>query len=68
MGCEPQTGLGIPQGQNVFAAYDIPIDADQAWMQSDAEFLKLFNAPGPAAFMVHIDPMQAHFSRRFRVV
>ena len=63
IGCDTQTGLGIPKWEYLFAAYDIPLLRIKPGYENDEEFLKLFNAPGPAAFMVHIDPMQTYFPK-----
>jgi acetolactate synthase I/II/III large subunit len=63
IGCDTQTGLGIPKWAHLFAAYDIPMLRIKPGYESEAEFLALFNAPGPAAFMVHIDPMQTYFPK-----
>ena len=63
VGCDTQTGLGIPKWGPLFAAYDIPSLGIGPGYETDAEFLKLFNAPGPAAFLVHIDPMQTYFPK-----
>jgi acetolactate synthase I/II/III large subunit len=63
VGCDTQTGLGIPKWEPLFAAYDIPSMRIKPGYESDAEFLKRFNAPGPAAFLVHIDPMQTYFPK-----
>jgi acetolactate synthase-1/2/3 large subunit len=63
VGCDTQTGLGIPKWEHLFRAYDIPSMQIKPGYENDAEFLKLFNAPGPAAFMVHIDPMQTYFPK-----
>lgn len=63
VGCDTQTGLGIPKWEHLFAAYGIPMLRVRPGYETDAEFLKLFNAPGPAAFMVHIDPMQTYFPK-----
>ena len=63
VGCDTQTGLGIPKWEHLFRAYDIPSLRIKPGYESDPEFLTLFNAPGPAAFMVHIDPMQTYFPK-----
>lgn len=63
VGCDTQTGLGIPKWDHLFRAYDIPMMRVRPGYEKDAEFLKLFDAPGPAAFMVHIDPMQTYFPK-----
>ncbi len=63
VGCDTSTGLGIPKWEHLFAAYDIPVLRIGPGYQDDPEFLKRFNAPGPAAFMVHIDPTQTYFPK-----
>ncbi len=63
VGCDTQTGLGIPKWEHLFRAYDIPSMRIGPGFETDAAFLDLFNAPGPAAFMVHIDPMQTYFPK-----
>jgi acetolactate synthase-1/2/3 large subunit len=63
VGCDTQTGLGIPKWEQLFAAYDIPTLRIKPGFESEPKFLELFNAPGPAAFMVHIDPMQTYLPK-----
>jgi acetolactate synthase-1/2/3 large subunit len=63
VGCDTQTGLGIPKWEHLFRAYDIPSMQVVPGFETDSEFLRLFSAPGPAAFMVHIDPMQTYFPK-----
>lgn len=63
VGCDTQTGLGIPKWEPLFAAYDIPVLRIRPGFETDEAFLALFNGPGPAAFMVHIDPMQTYFPK-----
>ena len=63
VGCDTSTGLGIPRWEPLFAAWDIPILRLGPGYESDPEFLKHFNAPGPAAFLVHIDPTQTYFPK-----
>jgi acetolactate synthase-1/2/3 large subunit len=63
VGCDTQTGLGIPKWEHLFRAYDIASMRVKPGFENDSNFLTLFNAPGPAAFMVHIDPMQTYFPK-----
>lgn len=63
VGCDTQTGLGIPKWAPLFQAYDIPSMRVTPGFETDVDFLNLFNAPGPAAFLVHIDPMQTYFPK-----
>lgn len=63
VGCDTSTGLGIPKWEPLFAAYDIPVVRLGPGYQDDPDFLSRFNAPGPAAFLVHIDPTQTYFPK-----
>jgi len=63
IGCDTSTGLGIPKWDHLFAAYDIPLLRLYPGYQTNAEFLERFAAPGPAAFLVHIDPAQTYFPK-----
>lgn len=63
VGCDVKTGLGIPKWDHLFAAYGFSLLGLRPGFQNDSEFLDRFNAPGPAAFMVHIDPMQTYFPK-----
>ncbi len=63
VGCDRSTGLGIPRWEPLFAAYDIPVQRCRPGFQTDAKFLEAFAAPGPAAFLVHIDPEQTYFPK-----
>jgi len=63
IGCDTSTGLGIPKWDPLFAAYDIPLLRLYPGFQNDPEFLERFAAPGPAAFLTHIDPTQTYFPK-----
>jgi acetolactate synthase-1/2/3 large subunit len=63
VGCDTSTGLGIPKWEPLFAAYDIPVQRCRPGFETDESFLKAFDAPGPAAFLVHIDPEQTYFPK-----
>ena len=63
VGCDTSSGLGIPKWEPLFAAWDIPVLRLYPGYQDDPAFLELFNAPGPAAFLVHIDPTQTYFPK-----
>ena len=64
VGCDVGSGLGFPRWDRIFAAYDIP------WLtlgpgRRDVAGVPpaLFDAPGPAAFVVPIDPEQTYFPK-----
>jgi acetolactate synthase-1/2/3 large subunit len=63
IGCDTSTGLGIPHWDSLFAAYDIPVQRLKPGFHTDAQFLEAFHSPGPAAFLVQIDPEQTYFPK-----
>ena len=63
VGCDSETGLGIPKWELLFAAYGIPLMPISTGYQKDPEFLRLFESNGPAAFLVKIDPNQTYFPK-----
>jgi acetolactate synthase-1/2/3 large subunit len=63
VGCDRDTGLGIPKWDPLFAAYDIPVQRLRPGFHEDADFLAAFAAPGPQAFLVPIDPKQTYFPK-----
>lgn len=63
IGCDTATGLGMPKWEQLFAAYDIPIQLCGPGFHTDPAFLQAFNATGAAAFLVHIDPEQTYFPK-----
>ena len=63
VGCDTETGLGIPKWGPLFEAYSIPSMRVGLGYQNDPEFQKRFTAPGPAAFLVHIDPKQTYLPK-----
>jgi len=63
VGCDIETGLGMPKWEPLFAAYDIPVMRIGPGFESDPEFLERFNAEGRSAFIVKIDPKQTYFPK-----
>lgn len=63
LGCDARSGLGLPQWTRLFPAWDIPVMALPLDFERDARFQALMNAPGPAAFIVPIDPEQTYFPK-----
>jgi len=63
IGCDTRTGLGMPHWAPIFDAYDVPSLPVGPGFAEDAGFLALFEAPGVAAFLVHIDPEQTYFPK-----
>jgi acetolactate synthase I/II/III large subunit len=63
IGCDAETGLGIPRWNHIFAAYDIPMMEIGPRFENDAEFLRRFASTGAEAFVVKIDPNQTYFPK-----
>ena len=63
VGCDIETGLGIPKWELLFPAYSVPVMRLGPGFESDPAFLKAFNEPGAQAFLVHIDPSQTYFPK-----
>ncbi|MGB1627976.1 MAG: thiamine pyrophosphate-binding protein, partial [Miltoncostaeaceae bacterium] len=54
---------GHPEWEGLFRAFGIPVlSIGEDWQES-AEFVELWNSPGPAAFIVPIDPEQTYFPK-----
>jgi acetolactate synthase-1/2/3 large subunit len=63
IGCDTETGLGIPRWEHIFAAYDIPLLELGQDFEGDIEFCRRFNETGPMGFIVKIDPDQTYFPK-----
>ena len=63
LGCDPQTGLGLPQWTRLFAAWDVPVMELPLDFDTDEEFLARLEGAGPQAFIVPIDPEQTYFPK-----
>jgi acetolactate synthase-1/2/3 large subunit len=63
VGCDLETGLGIPKWELLFPAYSVPVMRIGPGFEADPAFLKAFNQPGAHAFLVHIDPNQTYFPK-----
>ena len=63
VGCDTETGLGIPDWQLLFAAYRIPVMPIGIGYQEDEAFLRLFASETAAAFLIMIDPNQTYFPK-----
>lgn len=63
MGCDTSTGLGLPDWEQLFAAYRIPIRRLTGTWDQDSATRAAFDEPGPAAFLVPVDPEQTYFPK-----
>nr|WP_277988771.1 thiamine pyrophosphate-dependent enzyme [Ramlibacter ginsenosidimutans] len=62
LGCDPETGLGFPHWEKLFAAYDIPcrfLSEEEA--EEEALRKLLDQRTGPEAWMVRVDPNQPNW-------
>ncbi|MEJ7925883.1 thiamine pyrophosphate-binding protein [Sphingobium sp. AN641] len=63
LGCDRQSGLGLPQWNRVFDAWDIPVLELELGFERSPEFLARMESAGPQAFIVPIDPEQTYFPK-----
>jgi acetolactate synthase-1/2/3 large subunit len=63
IGCDINSGLGLPDWEQLFKAWNVPALRIGKDFDAQAEFATLFDAPGPAAFIVSIDPEQSYFPK-----
>jgi acetolactate synthase I/II/III large subunit len=63
LGCDRQSGLGLPEWSKLFPAWDVPVLELPLDFESSERFQELMNADGPAAFIVPIDPEQTYFPK-----
>ncbi|MDO7843999.1 thiamine pyrophosphate-binding protein [Sphingomonas immobilis] len=63
LGCDRQSGLGLPKWTRLFAAWDIPVIELPLDFESDATFQAMMASGRPAAFIVPIDPKQTYFPK-----
>jgi len=63
IGCDINSGLGLPDWEQLFKAYRVPALRIGKGFVNEAGFDALFNANGPAAFFVTVDPEQSYFPK-----
>ena len=63
LGCDTSTGLGFPDWDLLFRAYGIPVLQLGVQGLATEGFAELFDAPGPACFVVPIDPEQTYYPK-----
>jgi acetolactate synthase-1/2/3 large subunit len=62
LGCDPQTGLGFPDWEKLFGAYDIPCRPLEEAEAEEACLRNLLDQnTGPAAWVVRVDPNQPNW-------
>lgn len=63
IGCDAETGVGLPDWSLIFAAYGIPCAEISQNISEQPEALDLFSAEGPAAFIVNIHQDQPFYPK-----
>jgi acetolactate synthase-1/2/3 large subunit len=63
LGCDTSTGLGFPNWDLLFRAYGISLLELGTDGLATKGFSELFDAPGPACFVLSIDPEQTYFPK-----
>ena len=63
VGCDRSTGLGLPNWEKLFAAWDVPVMRLNKDFSEDEKFKDMFDRKGLAAFIVSVDPEQTYFPK-----
>jgi acetolactate synthase-1/2/3 large subunit len=63
VGCDRSTGLGLPNWEKLFAAWDVPVMRLNKDFPDDEKFKTMFNNKEIAAFIVPVDPEQTYFPK-----
>lgn len=63
IGCDKETGLGLPNLKNLASTYGIRYHLMQAAFTKDDEFMSILNQKGPAIIEVPIDPEQTFYPK-----
>lgn len=63
VGCDTQTGLGMPNWEQLFAAWNVPVQKIALGFQNDPQFITSFNGKQVCAYIVPIDPEQTYFPK-----
>ncbi len=63
IGCDRQTGLGLPAWDCIFNAFNIGCMRLHPGFQNNEDFLRSFASEGPQAYLVTIHPEQTYFPK-----
>jgi acetolactate synthase-1/2/3 large subunit len=63
IGCDGETGVGLPDWEKLFGAYEIPVVRIDASLLSNEKALQMLSSVGPAAFIVDIHPDQSYLPK-----
>ncbi len=63
LGCDGASGLGLPNWDRLFDAWNLPVMRLPLDFTNDADFQARMTQPGPSVFIVPIDPEQTYFPK-----
>jgi acetolactate synthase-1/2/3 large subunit len=63
LGCDRVTGLGFPDWELIFKAFNVPVVTMSNELFNSDEVIELFESKGPAAFIVPLDPEQIYYPK-----
>ena len=63
VGCDPSTGLGLPDWKKLFDAFSIPVTQLNPDNPFSEDILTSLEIRGPQAYLVPIDPEQTYFPK-----
>jgi len=63
LGCDYETGLGLPEWETIFSAYSIPVITVNQLNRSVTQIQEMLTADGPAAFILDLDPEQLYYPK-----
>lgn len=63
LGCDSETGLGLPDWETIFSAFEIPVVSINQDNENDPRVDQLLTMKGPAAIILELDPEQLYFPK-----
>jgi acetolactate synthase-1/2/3 large subunit len=63
LGCDRNSGLGLPNWDKLFSAWNVPVVHINRDYENNPVFLEHFNSPDLCAFIVQIDPKQTYLPK-----
>ena len=63
VGCDSETGLGLPDWEKIFDAYNIPVIKITNQSLDFGEISRILSSKGPHGFIVELDPEQLFFPK-----
>lgn len=63
VGCDAETGIGLPNWKDLFAAYGVPCEEISGSLGNSKEALEILNSPGPGAIILHVSKEQPFYPK-----